>query len=74
MLERNKPNHICKNPACRKRYRACDSCNKVNHWTNVACSVECYQEYMRLIELSRSPAIEDDVFVSDDGDEADYDD
>lgn len=49
-----KPNHICKNPECRKYYYACNYCDKSNNWRSVACSFECYQKYMDLVIAERS--------------------
>lgn len=48
-----KPNHICKNINCRKEYYACDYCGKTQNWRSMACSIECYNEYIRQVELSR---------------------
>ena len=49
-----KPNHICKNPNCRKSYYACNFCDKNKSWRSVACSFACYQEYMDLVIEARS--------------------
>lgn len=49
-----KTNHICKNPKCRKKYYACDFCDKIHSWRSVACSTECYQEYVNLVIAERS--------------------
>ena len=49
-----KPNHICKNPECRKKYFACSFCDKNQNWRSVACSFECYQKYTDLVILERS--------------------
>lgn len=49
-----KPNHICKNPECRKHYYACNYCDKSNNWRSVACSFKCYQKYMDLVIAERS--------------------
>lgn len=55
------PNHICKNPNChkgkdgeRKKYYACRYCDKSFNWRSVACSFECYQEYMNAVIEERS--------------------
>ena len=49
-----KPNHICKNPKCKKHYYACDYCSRTLNWRSVACSFSCYQEYMDLVIAERS--------------------
>ena len=49
-----KPNHICKNPECRKKYYACNFCDKDRTWRSVACSFACYQKYMDLVIEERS--------------------
>lgn len=49
-----KPNHICKNPACKKEYYACNLCSRTLNWRSVACSFECYQTYMDLVIAERS--------------------
>lgn len=49
-----KANHICKNPKCRKEYYACNFCGRTLNWRSVACSFDCYQEYMDLVIAERS--------------------
>ena len=49
-----KPNHICKNPECRKKYYACNFCDKNQNWRSVACSFACYQKYTDLVIAERS--------------------
>jgi len=49
-----KPNHICKNPECRKEYYACNFCDRNNNWRSVACSFSCYQKYTDLVIAERS--------------------
>ena len=49
-----KPNHICKNPDCRKKYYACNFCDKNRNWRSVACSFACYQKYTDLVIAERS--------------------
>lgn len=49
-----KPNHICKNPECRKNYYACNYCSRTLNWRSVACSFTCYQKYMDLVIAERS--------------------
>lgn len=51
-----KPNHICKNRNCNKgsdggrnHYYACNHCDKSFNWRSVACSFDCYQEYMKQV-------------------------
>lgn len=52
----NKPNTICR--VCRKEYYCCTDSRSANSWKVMACSPECYQEYMRRIEKSRSKPVE----------------
>lgn len=56
-----KPNHICKNVNCnkgadggKKHYYACDYCDRTFNWKSVACSKECYQEYMKQVIDARA--------------------
>ena len=56
-----KANHICKNVNChrgsdggRKHYYACDLCDKRANWRSVACSLECYDDYLRQVLEARS--------------------
>ena len=49
-----KPNHICKNPKWRKKYYACNFCDKNQNWRSVACSFACYQKYTDLVIAERS--------------------
>lgn len=49
-----RPNHICKNPECRKEYYACNLCSRTLSWRSVACSPECYQKYTDLVIAERS--------------------
>ena len=53
-MSEQKPNHICKNPECRKHYYACDRCDKIQSWRSVACSVECYKKYTDLVIEART--------------------
>ena len=57
-----KPNHICKNINCRKEYYACDYCGKTQNWRSMACSIECYDEYMKQIEQSRKNNMPIDLY------------
>lgn len=63
-----KPNHICKNKNCNKgsdggrnHYYACNHCDKSFNWRSVACSFECYQEYMKQVLNERSKNISVDI-------------
>ena len=56
-----KPNHICKNINCtngkdgnRKEYWACNDCDRLHSYREVACSTECYKEYVQQVLDSRS--------------------
>ena len=49
-----KPNHICKNPECRKNYYVCNYCSRTLNWRSVACSFACYQKYTDLVIAERS--------------------
>lgn len=53
----NKPNMVCR--VCSKEYFCCSDGKKINSWRTMACSPECFQEYMRRIEESRKPAIKE---------------
>jgi len=46
------PNTVCR--VCGKEYFCCSDSRKINSWRTMACSGECFKEYMRLIEISRS--------------------
>ena len=59
-----KANHICKNTRCTKgidgeikKYWACNDCDRLHSYREVACSPECYQEYMKDIFESRNKTI-----------------
>ena len=50
-----KPNHVCCNPNCkkgedggRKKYFACDYCDRINSWKSICCSLDCYNEFISL--------------------------
>ena len=49
-----KPNHICKNPECKKEYYACNYCDKINSWRSACCSIECYEKYIDIVRKERS--------------------
>lgn len=53
----NKPNMTCR--VCGKKYFCCSDSKKINSWRTMACSPECFQEYMRRIEESRKPVIKE---------------
>lgn len=55
-----KPNHICKNPNCRKHYYACDLCDRNHSYKSVACSIECFKVYTDLVLEARSNGIKID--------------
>lgn len=67
-----KANHICKNINCtkgrdengnptRKHYYACDYCDRINNWKSIACSYECYEEYMQQILEARGKNVAVDL-------------
>lgn len=45
-----KPNHICKNPDCRKQYFACNYCDATRAWHSACCSEDCYIKYVDYIK------------------------
>jgi hypothetical protein len=51
-MSEQKPNHECK--ICSKRYYACISCDKINHWKSVACCPEHYVQYVELVTDERN--------------------
>ena len=62
------PNTICKNRNCtkgsdggRKHYYTCRYCVHSVNWRSVACSEECYDEYMRQVALARSHNVDIDT-------------
>ena len=61
MAQIKKPNTICRNPNCtngtdggRKHYYACMTCLRINQWKSYCCSMECYDEYTRIILADRA--------------------
>lgn len=61
MASIKKPNTICRNPNCthgvdggRKRFYACLTCLRSESWRAYCCSVNCYEEYTKIILDSRS--------------------
>lgn len=68
-MEKTKPNHICKNINCNKgedggraHYFACDYCSKTLSWRSMACTKECYSEYMEQITKARKFKEEVDIY------------
>ncbi len=53
----DQPNTTCR--VCGKEYFCCLDSKNMNSWKAMACSQECYKEYMKRIAASRRPAIED---------------
>ena len=51
--ELDKPNTKCR--VCGKEYFCCSDSRRVGAWKAMACSPDCFKEYMRLIEESRRP-------------------
>lgn len=49
-----KPNHICKNPSCKRKYYACDYCDRTQRWESVACSWDCWLKYQDAVIEARS--------------------
>lgn len=47
----NKSNTKCR--VCGKEYFCCSDSRKINSWRTMACSEECFQEYMKRINESR---------------------
>jgi hypothetical protein len=55
-MQKQKPNHICKNPGChkgengqKKEYYVCNHCveGKPIFWKMYCCSEECFQEWIK---------------------------
>lgn len=51
-MKDRKPNHICRNPNCkkgengqRKEYYACNYCDRTNTYRAYTCSLECWKEF-----------------------------
>ena len=49
----NKPNTKCR--VCGKSYFCCSDSRKIGSWRTMACSTECFREYMERIGTSRNP-------------------
>ena len=56
----NKPNMTCR--VCGKEYYCCGDSRKSNAWKSMACSQECFKEYMKRIEESRKPVVASEDF------------
>lgn len=54
----NKPNMICR--VCGKEYYCCGDSRKANSWKTMACSEDCFKEYMKRIDEARNskPVVE----------------
>lgn len=48
----NKPNMICR--VCGKEYYCCGDSHKANSWKTMACSEDCFKEYMKRIDEARN--------------------
>lgn len=53
----NKTNTTCR--VCGKEYFCCSDSRDINSWRAMACSPDCFKEYMRRIEKSRKPIVEE---------------
>lgn len=49
-----KPNHVCANSKCLKKYYACDYCDRTSY-RRIACSPECYAEVVRAAKEVNNP-------------------
>lgn len=56
------PNTKCK--VCGKEYFCCSDSRQIGSWRTMACSIECYKEYMRRIENSRKPVVKKEIVPS----------
>lgn len=63
-MSSQKTNHICKNINCKlgihgspKEYWACDDCNKLHSYREIACSPECYKEYITQVLTARNEIV-----------------
>lgn len=54
----NKPNTKCR--ICGKEYFCCADSKNIGSWRTMACCPEHYAEYMKRIEESRKPKIENE--------------
>lgn len=53
------PNHICKN--CGKEYYCCRSCDKINSWKAVGCSIECFTAYTSSVVQIRANELKKEI-------------
>lgn len=60
-----KPNHICKYSKCnlgddggKKKYYACDYCDRINSWHSAACCKEHYDLYVKEVLNARGKNLE----------------
>ena len=67
-----KPNTICKNPNCKKgedggraHYYTCRTCIKTANWRTVACSPECFAEYLEFINKREAKLNKEDLMLPD---------
>lgn len=52
----SKPNTTCR--VCGTQYFCCGDSKAINSWRTMACTPECFKEYMRRIEESRKTTTE----------------
>lgn len=64
-MSKQTTNHICKNVNCKngidgkqKEYWACNDCDKMHSYREVACSPECYKEYIEQVLNARKEITE----------------
>lgn len=53
----SKPNTVCR--VCGKEYFCCSDSRSINSWRAMACSMECFKEYMNRIEKARNPDVQE---------------
>jgi hypothetical protein len=53
------PNHVCKN--CGKEYYCCRSCDKINSWKAVGCSIECFTAYTSSVVQIRANELKKEI-------------
>ena len=51
----SKPNTTCR--VCGTQYFCCGDSKAINSWRTMACTPECFKEYMKRIEESRKPSV-----------------
>lgn len=66
-------NTVCRNINChkgkdggRKKYYSCAYCLKTESWRTVACSPECYAEYIHQVRIARGQIKPERLDMSDD--------